>query len=164
MQAQLFDGGHALLALHDPHEGAEALFIGRDDLDRAGQPVTQLGLAQMADVGFSRIITVARRDILHPCPDQPQESVDGFGIGKVIAAFGHVAVVVDPAGEHLHMGHGQRGGLGRGIGRAKEDRRLALVMFAQNLARAPVAFLQGAQEADQVAVADPLQFADGMVA
>jgi hypothetical protein len=164
VQAQLFDGSNALLALHDAHERPETLFIGRDDLDRAGQPVTQLGLAQMADVCFGGVIAVARRHIIHPRPDQPQEGIDGFGIGKVIAAFGHMAVIVDPAGQHLHMGHDQGFRFRRAIRRAEKGHSIAFVMFAQHLARAPVAVFQGPQEADQVAVANPLQLADGVVA
>ena len=35
MQAKLFDRGHAFLALHHPHERAEALLVGRDDLQLA---------------------------------------------------------------------------------------------------------------------------------
>ena len=93
--------------------------------------------------------------IIHPRPDQPQEGVDRFGVGKVIAAFGHMAVVIDPARQNLHLRHDQRRAFGCSL-RAMERRSARRIMGQQHFASAPVALFQGAQEADQVLVADTL--------
>ena len=93
--------------------------------------------------------------IIHPRTDQPQEGVDRFGVGKVIAAFGHVAVIVDPPRQNLHLRHHQRRAFGCGI-RVMKRRSARRIMGQKHFASAPVALFQGAQEADQVLVADTL--------
>ena len=113
-------------------------------------------------MGLGGVVAVPARDIVHISPDQPQEIVHRFRGGKQIAAFRHMAIVVDPSRQHLQPRHHHRGR--RVGGRDRQGLRQARVMLFQHAACAPVAVLEDPQEADQVAVPDALQLADRVVA
>ena len=181
MQTHLFDRRHRRAVAQHAHKDVQPLVVGHQHLDRALQPVAEPRLRQMLDMAFGGVIAVPCRHIVHPRPDQPQQRIHGFRRGKQVAAFGHVPVVINPARQHLHPRQNQRPRprhtLPRHTGarhsRARLNRRLlnrrmerlgaGRVVVAQHLARAPVALLQRAQKAHQIAIPDTFQLADRMM-
>ena len=139
----------------------QPLFIRMQHLHRTRQRLAQLRFAQMHDMGFGRVITVAGADIGDIRPDMAQEGIDRLARGKKVTAFCHVAVIIDPSRQHGQPRAFHRAGPRNGH---RHRSPAAGIMFQQHLSRAPVAFLQHPQETDQVLVADALQLADGVVA
>ena len=58
---------------------------------------------------------MASRYIFHPLADHPQEIVAVFRAHEQVTPFGHVAVIVDPAGQDLTVIHAQGGGFGTAV-------------------------------------------------
>ena len=158
MQAHLLDGGHHLVAPRKRDEDVQPFLIRPQHLHRPGQPVAQPRLSPVQDMAFGGVIAVPARHIVHVGPDQPQQVVGGFRGAEQIAAFGHVAVVVDPARQHLQPRHHQWcGGLRR---RRGQPRGQSAVLLLQHPPRPPVAVLQHPQEPHEVRIADTLQLTD----
>ncbi|MCY1502595.1 hypothetical protein D9M68_366950 [compost metagenome] len=166
MECHLLGGRDRFVGLGvvDRREDVQALLVGGQHLAGRIERVAEPGFAEVPDVGLDGVVAVAVAHIVEIDADQTQQAIGRIAEDLEIAMLGHVAVVVDPGSTDLGVDDAQRLdvaevcfrllGLGPELGLEIGEQLAGTPAFAT------IARFQRMHDADEVFVADALEFAD----